>query len=138
MRCRPSPRWRFCGQLSSTGRTWEEIGIRSPWRYTGLCIVYLQLWLFFKCPAVRVRLLLGLRHTSPLSCLILNWLSVAVKGMGHVYRWSLESDLWLNHLLLRLWEWLLSFWVILVLLASCLRGILVIKGLRETVWDWRR
>lgn len=134
MRCRTSSRGRFRGQLGATGCAGKEIGVRSSWRYVGLGVFCLQLRLFFECPAIRVILLLSLRHPSPLSCWVRNGQSVVVESMSYIHHWNLKSWAWLGHLLLRLRKRLLRFWVILMLLASCLQRILVIIGLREAVW----
>jgi len=58
--------------------------------------------------------------------------------MRYTHHWNVKSCLWLRYLLLRLWKRLLTFWVILMLLTTYLRRILMIEGLRKTVWDWRR
>ena len=100
-------------------------------------VLRLQLWLFFECPTIRI-LLLSLRYAGPLSCRVRNGLSVIVESMSYVYHWNLKPRVWLRHLLLWLRKWLLRFWVILVLLASCLQRFLVIIRLRKTVWDRRR
>jgi hypothetical protein len=97
---------------------------------------WLQLRLLFKCPAIRVSLLFSLRYPSPLKCLILDGLSVTVECVGHIHCWDFESCLGLICLLLRLGKWLLNFLIVLMLLASCLRRILVTERLWETVWDW--
>jgi len=138
MRCHTSPRRRFCRQLRATSRTREKVRIRSSWGYIGLRVFGLQLWLFFESPTIRIALLLGLRHTSSLSCLVLNGISVAVESMRYADYRNVESCVWLSRLLLRLWKRLLRFWVILVLLASRLHRILVIVGLREIVRNWWR
>jgi hypothetical protein len=58
--------------------------------------------------------------------------------MSYVDHWNLKARVWLRELLLWLRERLLGFWVILVLLASCLQRFLMIVRLRKTVWDRRR
>ena len=123
--------------MGATSCAGEEVGIRSPWRYIGLRMFCLQLRLFFECPTIGV-LLLSLRHASPLSCRVRNWLSVVVESMSYVYHWNLKPRVWLRQLLLWLRKRLLRFWVILVLLASRLQRFLVIVRLRKTVWHRRR
>ena len=58
--------------------------------------------------------------------------------MSYVHHWTLKSWVLLSDLLLWFRKRLLSFRVILMLLTSRLQRVLVIEGLRKTVWNWRR